>query len=62
MRRSVRNAILAAAGAALLTGCALSDLWGDEARSECDRSATSGPARMDCYDRVERQTREIDRR
>jgi hypothetical protein len=57
LRRRVRAAVLATAlvGTMGLSGCVLTSLWRKSALEECDRTTAPGPARMDCYDRVERE-------
>jgi len=38
-----------------VSGCVLTSLWRSSALEQCDRDYAPGPARMDCYDRVERE-------
>ena len=45
-----------ALAALVLTGC--QSLYDDAAMHDCDTSTRPGPARSDCYDRVERNSRE----
>ena len=52
----MRRSVLAALAAIFLTGC--QSLYDDAAMHDCDTSTRPGPARSDCYDRVERNSRE----
>lgn len=52
----MRRVVLAALAALVLGGC--QTLYDDRAMHDCDTSARPGPARSDCYDRVEQNSRE----
>ncbi len=53
----MRKLIVLACAAALLSGCALDNMYDDHARTECDREATPRE-RGECYDRVYQNRRE----
>lgn len=52
----MRRAVLAALAALFLAGC--QSLYDDRAMHDCDTATRPGPARADCHDRVERNSRE----
>lgn len=53
----MRRFILAVFAAAMLSGCALDNMYDEHARDECDREATPRE-RGECYDRVDQNRRE----
>jgi hypothetical protein len=55
----MRKLLIAAIAALALSGCIsmIDDAYDDEARSNCDQH-TRTAQRGDCYDRVERESRE----
>ena len=52
----MRRLALAALAAVVLAGC--QSLYDDQAMDDCDASTRPGPARTDCYHRVEQHSRE----